>query len=176
MEIIWKEIPNFEKFSINQYGEIRNNQTDRRMVFYLKISKERKDYRRYRVTLTDKNKVKNYYVHKLVAELHVPNPNNYKRILFIDNNPLNVESSNLRWISDNEFKAIHEDNHVYDFYGNTPKPIVAKHLVSEHELEFDSLTEAGKVLNTKATYINRVIRGIQSHHKGYTFRYKDVTM
>lgn len=172
-QLIWKAIPNFEKFVINQHGDIKNTDTDRIMTFYLKISKERKNYKRYRVTLKNNGNIKNFYVHRLVAELHVPNPNNYKRIIFLDDDALNIRSDNLEWISDQEFKAIHEGNHKYSFYGNQPKSIIATHLTSSNVLEFDSLVEASEVLKTRTAYINRVIRGIQRYHKGYTFKYKE---
>jgi cytoplasmic iron level regulating protein YaaA (DUF328/UPF0246 family) len=37
------------------------------------------------------------YVHRLVAEKYLPNPNNYEHILFKDGNVKNVSVDNLEW-------------------------------------------------------------------------------
>ena len=37
------------------------------------------------------------YVHRLVAEKYLPNPNGYEHILFKDGNPKNCNVDNLEW-------------------------------------------------------------------------------
>lgn len=49
----------------------------------------------WRVTIRRKT----YYVHRLVAQHHVPNANNYPMVDHIDTNRLNNNASNLRWVS-----------------------------------------------------------------------------
>lgn len=44
-------------------------------------------------------KNKRYYVHSLVAETFLPNPQNLKQIDHIDRNPANNNVENLRWAS-----------------------------------------------------------------------------
>lgn len=44
-----------------------------------------------------------HYVHRLVAVKFIPNPNGLRDVDHIDNNPLNNDVSNLRWLS-------HSDN------------------------------------------------------------------
>jgi len=54
-------------------------------------------------TKTTKSKVQKHYLHRLVAEHFLPNPNNLRDVHHIDNNPRNNNVNNLSWLS-------HSDN------------------------------------------------------------------
>lgn len=45
------------------------------------------------------------FVHKLVATAFIPNPNNYKYVLFIDGNKTNLSLNNLKWVSHTGMEA-----------------------------------------------------------------------
>lgn len=47
----------------------------------------------------DNGKIRHKYVHRLVAESHVPNPNNHRYVNHIDGNPHNNHKDNLEWCS-----------------------------------------------------------------------------
>jgi len=38
------------------------------------------------------------YIHKIVANLYVPNPNKYERVIHIDGNKSNAAAANLKWV------------------------------------------------------------------------------
>ena len=60
--------------------------------------RDKDGYLRY--TLVDlQGKRINRFIHRLVAEAFLPNPNNYKEINHIDENKSNNDISNLEWIS-----------------------------------------------------------------------------
>lgn len=89
---IWKEIPNFENYEISTKGNIR----------YKSNKKEKhKSYcrDRYMVSLNGKS----LYIHRLVAQTFIPNPENYDIVNHIDENPLNNNIENLEWCT-------HKDN------------------------------------------------------------------
>jgi hypothetical protein len=102
----WKELNRYEGlYEINEAGEVKS--VDR----YLPAGKH--DYRIYKGKLKravkgnqfghlkhqlwKNNKLEQAYVHRLVAENFIPNPNNYPLVMHIDDNPANNHISNLKW-------------------------------------------------------------------------------
>ena len=51
---------------------------------------------------TDEGKWKSFYVHRLVAEAFLNNPNDYPNVLHLDDNPKNNNKSNLKWGTQSE--------------------------------------------------------------------------
>lgn len=49
----------------------------------------------------------NVYVHRLVAEAFIPNPNGYDCVHHIDGNPENNDVSNLMWIARSDHQRMH---------------------------------------------------------------------
>lgn len=49
------------------------------------------------VTLYNDVGSKHYYVHRLVAEIYIPNPHHYSVVMHLDNNRLNNHVDNLKW-------------------------------------------------------------------------------
>ena len=59
--------------------------------------------RQYRVvSLQQDGKQKHYYVHRLVAEAFLPNPDNLPQVNHIDGNPSNNHVENLEWVTAKE--------------------------------------------------------------------------
>ena len=85
------DLKNYEGlYQINKNGEIKNK--------YNKFMKPNTNKGYLRIGLT-KYKQKFYYIHRLLAIQFIENPNEYKLIDHIDNNPLNNDLENLRWIT-----------------------------------------------------------------------------
>lgn len=172
MNEIWKPIPEFENYSVSNKGRIKNNKTGTILKPCLKISKERNNYRRYRMVVRKDKRSYNFCIHRLVGAVFVPNENNYHHLKFIDQNPLNIEASNLEWISNKEFTALWKSRLAeldYQYYGNDGKPIRATHIHTGNVIEFDSITEAVKFFHTKYNFVSRVLKGIQKHHREHKF-------
>jgi len=55
------------------------------------------------------------YVHKVMLEVWVENPNNYKRYRFIDGNYSNCTSDNLEWISPELFSSLVQQRSIESF-------------------------------------------------------------
>ena len=92
----WKEIPNFPKYSVSSQGRIRNTKKE-----YIRIpDNNSKGYARLR--LVEKGKIIRKFVHRLVAELFIGNPENKEMVDHIDGDCKNNAVSNLRWATRSE--------------------------------------------------------------------------
>lgn len=115
---MWKDIAGYEDtYKISDTGEVWSK--DRMCV----DSKGRKRFRKgiklnpdiapngyYRITLAKNGTKKQRYLHRLLAEHFIPNPNNLPQINHKDGNKLNCDLSNLEWVSVRE-NTIHAYKH-----------------------------------------------------------------
>jgi hypothetical protein len=114
---IWKEIPGFEgKYSASTFGRVKSLsrikiRTSKCGIIYESIIQEKiltsckivcantsYEY----VNLYNK-KLKRCAIHRLVGLTFIPNPNNFKLVMHLDDNGLNNHINNLKW-------GTHKDN------------------------------------------------------------------
>lgn len=177
MEEVWKEIKNNKGFYISNLGRVK---TDDR---YVKSNKGETEYVRIQrgrilkggktikgycfVTLLDN---KHHFIHQLVAQHFIPNPNNYKEINHLDENPQNNCVNNLQWCT-------HQDNCNY---GNRKKGNQDKtKKVAQYDLDgnlikiYKSLSCAEQENNVpKNSGIGKCCRLQQKTYKGYIWKYQ----
>lgn len=131
MFIKLKKYPNY---SINEKGEMKS-------VFVSKLLKPRKSKNGYfTYQIHQDGIIKNEYIHRLVAETFIPNPNNFPQVDHIDGNKSNNHVSNLRWVSPRENTISYGySNRVYN---SADKVSVKIKAISEtDELIFESQTK-----------------------------------
>ena len=102
----WKALNRYEGlYEINEAGEVRSvdrfaaaGKHDRRIYKgILKKAVKGNQYGHLKHQLWKDNKLEQAYVHRLVAENYIPNPNNYPLVMHIDDNPANNHVNNLQW-------------------------------------------------------------------------------
>jgi len=90
----WVKINGFD-YSVNSQGQVRNDKTNR-------ILKQTVSTSGYLFVQLFKEKKHMKYIHRLVGEAFIPNPDNLPQIDHIDGNKQNNAVSNLRWVSISE--------------------------------------------------------------------------
>lgn len=95
-----------EDYEITREGQVINKHTGR----ILKPQPNGKGY--LRVSIGQKLR----FVHRLVAEQYVPNPNNYEQVNHKDGNKLNNCADNLEWVS-NQMNRDHAVEHKLQIMG-----------------------------------------------------------
>lgn len=108
----WKNVKGYEKFyKVSNYGEVK---AKRRVVYGIvdgeqqptHVTKEKiltpinHGNRYLYISLTDEyGQKKNHYIHRLVAEAFIANPNNLPQVNHLDYDRANNKVTNLEWCS-----------------------------------------------------------------------------
>ena len=95
MEEIWKNIPKFNGYKISNCGRVKNTNNK-----ILKPFDNGNGYKQVHLMKNGKRYVK--YVHRLVAECFIANPNNLPQVNHINFNKSNNQVDNLEWVTNQE--------------------------------------------------------------------------
>lgn len=148
--------------------------------YVLKTFPDNKGYHRIRVTI-ERQKM-SFKLHRQVALLFIPNPDNHPQVNHKDGNKNNNAVSNLEWCT-NKQNAHHAiENGLWDsvFAGakrvneTKKKPIIGFNRGKDtcNFKRFESVGEAERFLGSR--HISDVLKGKRSHVKGWTFEYEEV--
>jgi hypothetical protein len=168
-----KLIKGFENYIIDRQGNVFNHITG---TFKTPTSNKTGKGYMY-VDLYSKGKHKRKYVHRLVAEAFIPNPENKPYINHIDGNPHNNNVDNLEWCS-----PLENVEHASKVLGvmqqykkaNTKKQRAVKQIdVTTQKVVavYSSMREAERKTGIKSTYICQVCKGKFKQCFGYSWCY-----
>ena len=177
-EEIWKDVKGYEGlYQCSSAGRVRSldrtvyvekgSGFNRRLKGSIRKIHDRLGYNV--VSLCKEGKKESHYVHRLVAEAFVPNPNNYPMVNHKDESRDNNEAKNLEWCT-----------HQYNLnYGTSSKrknkklstPVVGIHVESGKKITFPSMMEAGRN-GFYQSEISLCCNGKKDQHKNYKWNFK----
>lgn len=153
----WKKILQAPTYFISNKGQVYSTYSKKVMKPY-----ESGGYEIIQLSI-DKKGLK-FYVHSLVANAFIPNPENLPIIDHIDRNKLNNNVSNLRW------SDVRSNNKNRDFSNFYKKKIQCIHPDETIEF-FNGVLDAAKKFNTSVSNIYGCLNGNQHTAKGCKWNY-----
>lgn len=153
VEIVWKPIEGYEKYSVSNTGLVRNNLTGKFLIFY-----KDKDGYQY-ISLSRNGKVKKFRVHRLVAQAFISNPNNLKTVDHINGDKEDNNVNNLQWLSNGD--------NLEKYWERHRKSVVCV----ENGIVYRSAYQAATELGLRQPHITEVCNKKRKHEKGLHFEY-----
>ena len=153
---MWKTVKNYDKYEVNENGEIRNKRTKK----LLKPETDKKwGYLRVSLYIT-KKQAKHELVHRIVANTFIPNPYNLKEVNHKDENKRNNCVNNLEWCTPQE-NCIHSKG----------KPVTMIYTNKQYGKTYRCISDAERETGIDNASIIRCCKGKQKSAGGYIWRY-----
>lgn len=165
--MIWKKVI-FQgvetKYSVSDTGQVRNDERNKILAQY-----QQNGY--LNCALHFNNKVKKFRVHRLVAEMFIPNEFNKPFVNHKDGIRTNNNVSNLEWVtpSENSKHAVETGLTSY----RRMKPVVQYSMDGDKMMEFLSIKDAAEQTGTCQAKITECCRRTRRSAGDYQWRYGD---
>jgi len=157
----WKKHPDIEKIEVSSFGRVRSVKGH-----YYKSLHDSHGYLQVGFRVNRKHVTK--FVHQLVAQTFIPNPNNLPQVNHKDCDPTNNNASNLEWCN-NSYNQIYREKFGVSATESRGVPLFAINLTTLKVSKYRSQHEASRVLGIHQANVNNVIRGRYKQTGGYWF-------
>lgn len=172
----WKPVVGFESvYEVSDAGEVRCiNQPDK----YRKVSTSRTGYQFVRLYTPERER-KNKFVHRLVADAFIPNPDQKTQVNHKDGNKSNNRVDNLEWVTPAEnikhaFASLGRTSPQKGVTGKQNKnsiPVYQYSLDGNFVKAYDGVSDAARAIGCNACSIISVIVGRNVTCHGYLWSY-----
>lgn len=164
---MWKIIDDAGMYSVNENGEVRNNNTGR-------MIKPVETYNGYlRVGIHGRL----CRIHRLVAEAFIDNPCHFTQVNHKDGNKRNNNVANLEWVtaSQNAQHAFEHNLREVNYTGiHDRRPVFQMALDGTIIQRYESIIDAERATGCNNSTISKVCKGKQRITHGYKWRYADL--
>lgn len=167
---MWKVIDFASNYEISNEGEVRNKTTGK----ILKGRESKSGYLQVSIKIDETGKFTNKYIHRLVAEFFIKNPELKREVNHIDGNKLNNNVDNLEWVTSSE-NQLHRQ-HILNKRITSNRKIGMYDMHTEQLLKvFNSVVEAGKFFEKSRVNIDNALKhkNNQKTAYGYVWKYLD---
>ena len=170
----WKRVKEFPEYWVSNRGRVYSTVTDR----FIEGTRLRSGY--IDVSLKIAGERFHRYLHRMVAEAFIPNPDNYPIVRHLDDDPSNNDVENLAWgtQTDNMRDCIENGRFRYFTKADIERanevrrtPVIAIRLSDGYVEHFISQQEASRILGISQSDIFSVVHGLHSNAKGYYFTF-----
>lgn len=135
----WKEIPGENGYYISNFGRVYSKNSGK----YMSIRTSSSGGKIF--SIRRGGKIKGYFIHRLVAELFVPNPESHHKIIFIDGDKENTRWDNLKWGKSEDYVLPCKNGEL----------ISLEAFIERHDL---SLNRTAGIVGLSASYLDKYIK------------------
>lgn len=164
----WEEVYGFDiLYEVSNFGRLRTKHHGKLGYLdkyrYIELRENNHGY--MNACLKGTQKKQTVYIHRLVAQAFVPNPNGYNEVNHKDENKKNNKSENLEWCE-----------HIYNCnYGTRNTRTATKRSKAirciETGIVYESVHKAAEVFDVGVSAIGNCLKGRSKTCAGYTWEY-----
>ena len=182
---LWKVIPDFEFYLISNTGKVmrQERKVKNRVLEQKMLIGSDNGYGYKKIVLKQDGRSRRAYIHRLVAEAFIENPENKPFINHIDCDPSNNHVSNLEWCTHKENvewmnkqgrakRTAEWLENLHKSQTQTYKSVIGKNLETGEEIRFPNLNSV-KEMGFQPSCVCCCCKGSRNatQHKGYSWRY-----
>ena len=161
-----KKVVGYERYYVNENGEVfsvKKNST-------IKICQWLSTTGYYKVCLHKNNTKHEHYVHRLVAQAFVPNPNNLPQVMHKNDIKTDCRAENLAWGTNQQNTADGYKHGCYKFKERCHK-VQAVHKITGETLVFNSIRQCAEYLGYNRKCLTMVLKKERNNNYDYEFSY-----
>lgn len=174
---IWKDIEGYENlYQVSNLGNVRSLRHTKPHL--ITQTKNRNGYLQVALSICS-NKLKKFYVHRLVAQAFIPNPNNLPQVNHKDENKLNNRAENLDWCTPkfniNYGTSLERRAKAQTNRKDLSKPVLQFDKNGNFINEYQSMSDATRKTGIHFSHISKVCKGKVNYNSagGFIWKYKN---